>query len=144
MHLLDMAFKLARINANCKEAHVGCLITTHHHHILGTGTTGMIAPHGHDRHDCCCMGYCRSSHAEARAVAACGSHINRARILFTTHAPCPDCINLLLATPVEEIVFSIDNPISPSCMLWERGGRTWTWHSYNPHKADNNDSTDYS
>lgn len=130
---LDHAFKLARQNSNCHESRDGCLIVAKNGQVLGTGSTGMLAAVGHDRRKCGCVGHCRSSHAETRAIAACGPRINRAHQLYAVHAPCPDCINLLLSTPVAEIIFAIEtDPISPSGMLWERAGRVWTVHPYRP------------
>lgn len=121
---LDAAFKLMRLHSNCKDAQDACIIVDHHGHVLGTGTIGIPGI----RHDlpCNCRGYCRSSHAVTRAINACGSRIGRARTLYSVHAPCPDCINLLTATPIEEIVFAIPDLASPAEMLWLRHGRTWT------------------
>lgn len=125
-HNLELVFKLMRLHSNCKDQPDACIITDGHGHVVGTGTASITRPAKFK--DCGCMGYCRSSHAVTRAVAACGSHIKRARTCYSAHAPCPDCINLLTSTPIEEIVFAIDEPNSPSEMLWLRHGKVWTHH----------------
>jgi len=144
IHHLDHAFKLARLHANCRECRDGCLVVARNEQVIGTGTTGMTPITGHSRHDCCCSGHCRSSHAVTRALSACGPRINRAHTLFAVHAPCPDCINLLTSTPIIEIVYAIDDTFdSPSCMLWERAGRTWTCHPYRPQDLKDIDDVDH-
>lgn len=136
---LDLAFKLMRLHSNCKDQQDACIITDHNNHILGSGTQGITRTPALKA--CQCMGYCRSSHAVTRAIAACGSRINRAHTAYCVRAPCPDCINLLHGTPVIEIVFAIDEPNSPAEMLWLRHGGVWTHHLYQPDplKDDNND-----
>lgn len=127
---LDLAFKLMRLHSNCKDGQDACVIVDGNNHVLGTGTIGITRMPRNA--SCGCMGYCRSSHAVTRAVAACASRVRRARIAYCVHAPCPDCINLLHGTPIHEVVFAIDDPQSPSCMLWERHGCVWTHHPYLP------------
>lgn len=127
---LDTAFKLMRLHSNCKDGQDACVIVDHHGHVLGTGTIGTPVAMRVNASPlpCTCRGYCRSSHAVTRAINACSSRIGRAHTCYCVHAPCPDCINLLTATPIEEIVFAIPDLASPSEMLWLRHGRTWTQH----------------
>lgn len=137
---LDLAFKLMRMHSNCKDQQDACVILDGNGHVLGTGTIGITGMHtrGKDK-TCGCMGYCKSSHAVTRAVAACAAHVKRARIAYCVHAPCPDCINLLHGTPITEIVFAIDDPQSPAGMLWMRHGCTWTHHPYLPQTLKDDD-----
>ena len=129
-HLLDAVYKLVRANSNCKDLQDACVIADSHGRVVGTGFIGISR--AQSGLPCGCVGYCRSSHAVTRAVAGCSSRIKHARLCVCWHAPCPDCINLLIGTPIQEIVSAIDDPQSPSSILWERHGCVWTIHPYSP------------
>lgn len=134
--LLSQAWRLAHLS-NCSERKEAVLITDRHNRVLASGVTGTRAV---ALPPCACQqGHCSSTHAVSRALSGVGHRVNRAKTIYCTHAPCPDCINQLLGTPIEEIIFVMDDPESPSCMLWMRSGRTWTHELYNPFMTTEDD-----
>lgn len=96
--------------ATCDRLHVGAVIVNDHR-ILSTGYNGSLprAPHcdevGHLIVDDHCK---RTTHAEMNAIAqaaANGIKIDRAHI-YITHAPCPECFRMILASGINRIFFS--------------------------------------
>lgn len=125
-----MAF-LASTRSTCVRRNVGAIIVDDQHHILSTGYNGVPrgAPHCHEQH---CPGAfassgteldsCMALHAEQNAVTQC-SRIERAHTLYTTTKPCMSCMKLLIATPINKIVYYYDYPNYYADKLWVDNGR---------------------
>ena len=108
--MLSIAHVLSR-RATCVKLSVGCVLTDVDGVIVGTGYNGV--PRG-CRHciEVPCPGaqapkgadLCEAVHAEQNALLSPEAH--RAFTCYVTHAPCMRCVNILLNTSIQNIIFT--------------------------------------
>lgn len=66
---------------------------------------------------------CHAIHAEARALSECDK--TKIKDIYSTKAPCPSCVQLLLTTPCKRIYFLTDSNDQSNKVLWVGAGREW-------------------
>ena len=101
---------IASTRSTCNRRHVGCVLVDRNRQVVSTGYNGSSpgADHcddvGHLMHEGHCV---RTIHAEANAVAQAaksGKSVDDCTAYVTTH-PCPNCLLLLSASGVSEVVY---------------------------------------
>lgn len=101
--------KLVATRATCDRAHVGCVLVKDKR-ILATGYNGALASQpscdevGHIMID----GHCqRAVHGEANSIAFSARYgvSTSGAIAYCTHFPCINCLKLLIASGIKEIVY---------------------------------------
>lgn len=108
-YFMDLAARAA-LRSTCNRAMVGCLIVAPDHSVLATGYNGSLAgePHCTDAGHIMRNGHCvRSVHAEANAIAQAarrGTAVDHATA-YLTHAPCINCVKLLLSAGIVRVVY---------------------------------------
>ena len=116
---------LAASRAGCPKRSVGCVITDHQNRIIATGYNspprdlptcfevpcGGTDPEGE--------GVCVSAHAEISALISCRD-IQSAKTIYISCSPCVSCMQAIMCTPIERIVFSEYHK------TWGQSRKIWT------------------
>ena len=110
-YFMEIARTVAR-RSTCLRASVGAVVVSSRNRILGTGYNGSPPGHPH----CLDVGcktivvadktYCiRTIHAEANAILTVESSTDKL-LLYSTHRPCFECIKVIAAKGITEVVYS--------------------------------------
>ena len=104
--------------ATCIRRSVGCILTNARGHVLSTGYNGPPSGRPHCT-DLPCSGaegksgeklnICKAVHAEQNALLQCHD-VYSIESCFTTVAPCPYCLKLLMNTSCKNIYYLEDYP----------------------------------
>ena len=116
---------LAASRAGCPKRNVGCVIVDFNNRVLAQGynspprnlPTCLEIPCGgtdpSNNHPCI------AAHAEISALISCRDILS-ARTIYITCSPCINCMQAIMTTPIERIVFSEFHK------TWEHSKRIWT------------------
>lgn len=125
-NFMEMAFVVAK-RATCSRLQVGAVLVDDRGRTIGTGRNGAPPGVAHCEHRCDCghdfedpsgwdwhLSDCISNkacvvsvHAEANTLMfAARSAMNGT--LYTTHSPCTPCANLILASGVSRLIYSME------------------------------------
>jgi dCMP deaminase len=125
---------VASQQATCVRRAVGCVLVDESKKILGVGFNGVPAglPHCSEGHPCPGadrpsgqgLDECFATHAEANALLQCRD-VGKIHAVYSTTAPCIQCVKLLLNTSAQKIIFSEDYAHTAPKLLWESVGREW-------------------
>lgn len=119
-------------NSTCERRSIGAVITDAQGRFCGLGSNGpMVGP-------CDCPtkdapagsgAGCYGTHAEIYALFDCARRkkLYEAHTLYSTKAPCHECVPKLLGTPIQRIVFFTPSNETRNREMWEGAGREWVW-----------------
>lgn len=122
-YFMSMAW-LASLRGTCPRRQVGAILVNKRKHIIATGYNGPAAgvPHCLDtggEHDRRCRGadapsgtgldLCEAIHAEMNALLQC-KDVHDIEAIYTTAAPCPHCLKLLMNTSCKTVYFHQEYP----------------------------------
>lgn len=121
-YYMQMAF-LAATRASCPKRKVGCIITDHDNRVLSIGYNGpprklpscLDVPCGGETEEHPCV----ASHSEISALMACRD-IRAAKTIYITCSPCISCVQAIMSTKIERIVFAEVHK------TWAKSKSIWT------------------
>ena len=125
----------ASSRGSCIRRRVGCILTNEYNHVLATGYNGPPAGEPNcTEHPCegarlpsgTGLNLCRATHAEHNAIKQC-SNIFNIRTAYVTASPCNMCIDKLLATSCQRIVFLQEYPHNDARLRWIESGLSIDW-----------------
>lgn len=115
--------------STCARRRVGAVVVDKAGKVLGTGYNGVAHGAPHCNENAPCLGAiatsgidldkCEAIHAEANALLH-SRDLDTAWACFTTLSPCWACLRMLLATPIQHIVYLHDYG-DPE--IWLKSGR---------------------
>lgn len=129
------AIETALGNSSCGRRKIACVLLDKSGKVL---SAGYNSPHGVIGGDCSCEGKnipagtggaagiasCKAVHAEEFAI----EHVEKVSEIYacwSTKAPCPACVNLLLETGCREIHFITDSNDQSNKEAWVKNGYLW-------------------
>lgn len=131
-YTMMMVAKALAARSTCCRRSVGCVLTNHRNHIIGTGYNGVAAGQPHCiEHPCpgaelpsgTGLDECEALHSEWNALQQCRD-VWDIHTVYCTTAPCVTCVKMFLNTSAERIVFIDDYPQAEAAkQLW--GKRQW-------------------
>lgn len=120
--------------STCQRRGVGAIGVDRNGYIIGTGRNGNPAGGEHCNERICSsigsksgtdLNGCDAIHAEQNLIAHLRTSPQELDVVYLTVSPCSSCVDLLLATSCQTIVFLEQYPHEDSKKKWERNGRTW-------------------
>lgn len=125
---------LVATRGTCDRKQVGSVLTRDNR-ILATGYNGSLPglDHcdkvGHDIVDNHCI---RTIHSEANVITECARQgiSTRDTVLYCNTRPCFNCMKLLIASGIKEIVYRDEYMSEPKDKVLDMAEKTY-WHTYN-------------
>lgn len=115
----------------CLRRKVGCVLVDEHRHVLATGYNGPASGQPNCMDNPCAgataasgqsLHLCRAIHAEDNALRQCGNLFN-IKTAYCTTRPCTGCMDKLLKTNCERIVYLMDYPHTSAEERWLENNR---------------------
>ncbi len=140
------------LRGSCVRRRAGAVIMDKEHSILSTGYNGKGAKLTNCADDLCkgavatsgtALSDCEAIHAELNAVMRCKDR-NEIHTVYVTCSPCVSCVDMLLGTSCQRVVFSEEYPHNEeSKRRWEKAGREWVHYQGPKNWAEINETPEY-
>lgn len=131
------AAQYAALHGTCFRRSVGCVLVDQEGDIISSGHNGAPlllgdclnddsicpdrdVPAGQGMGKFCCFGI----HAEIRALKDC-KNISDIYMIYSTKAPCFQCVLILMTTPCQYIIFLTASVETTNKEFWEKVGGVW-------------------
>lgn len=121
----------ASSRGSCVRRRVGCILTNSKNHVLATGYNGLPSGVVNCTDNPCAgahspsgtnLAACGATHAEINALQQC-PNIFQIQTAYVTASPCTHCIDQLLFTSCQRIVYLQEYPHKDSFHKWRGDGR---------------------